>query len=100
RDDQPVGVDHPLGRTADPADLDDPPAFDADIGAKARQTGAVHHRAILDYEIERHPLPPALSPEASEHPRLCVNPTRQCAGRRAALNLPRGPAYLPNCAPP
>ena len=38
RDDQPVGIDHPLRRGPDAADLDDPPVLDADIGAIARQS--------------------------------------------------------------
>ena len=46
RDDQPVGVDRALGGGADAADLDNPPAFDADIGAVARHPRAVHHGAV------------------------------------------------------
>src|SRR5436309_91087 len=42
RDDQPVGIDDPLRRRMDAADLDDPAAAEADIGAVARHPRAVH----------------------------------------------------------
>ena len=54
RDDQPVGVDHPLGGGADAADLDDAARRDADIGAIARHARAVHDGAVLDQQVERH----------------------------------------------
>src|SRR6266853_815849 len=81
RDDQPVRIDHALGRRADAADLDDPAVLDADIGAVARPARAVDDHAVLDDEIESHRAPP-------------VKPVQL---RRAARPLSTGSGIPPYC---
>ena len=54
-DEEPVGVDHPLGRLVDQAsDGGDPAARDADVGAVPRIAGAVDHAAAADQEVEHY----------------------------------------------
>src|SRR5581483_10841568 len=55
RDDVAFGVERLLRRGAvQAADLGDPAVLDADIGAKARQSGTVDQRAVLDDQVECH----------------------------------------------
>ena len=56
-DDAAVGIDRPLGGTAQFADLGDPAVLDADITAERRHPRAVDDPAVLDQEIVRHRYP-------------------------------------------
>jgi hypothetical protein len=72
-DDQPVGVDHPFGRGADAADLDDGAVRDADIGAITRQPGSVHHGAVFDQQVETHGISPIMTARLSRDRGRFVN---------------------------
>jgi hypothetical protein len=47
-DDQPVGIDRLRRAGTDPADLDNAAVPDPDIGAIARHSRSIHHRAVFD----------------------------------------------------
>src|SRR5262249_1865167 len=50
-------------RLQDATDGGDAPLLHAHVGAIARQTGAIHHPAILDHEVKGHPtVLPVLKP--------------------------------------
>src|SRR5260370_36225820 len=57
RDDAAVGVDRPLGRTAQFADLDDLSVFDRDIAAESWHPRAIDDAAGTDPQIIRHRYP-------------------------------------------
>src|ERR1700730_193761 len=54
RDHVAVGVDGLPARRSDTADEGDLAFLDADVGAIARQAGAVDHHAVLDHQIVAH----------------------------------------------
>src|SRR5262249_58124177 len=54
RDDEAVGVDHPLGRRAQAPHLDDAALPDAYVALIAWRARAVHDRSVADQEIEPH----------------------------------------------
>ena len=51
-DEEAARVDHALGRLVDAADLGDPAARDADVGAVPGIAGAVDHTAASDQDVE------------------------------------------------
>ena len=90
-DDQPVGVNGPFCRPVDAADLDDPAALDPDIGAIAGHSRTIHHRTVLDQQVEAHrDLLHRFGP-ASGHRSVAVNRGLRSARshRCPELSLPR-----------
>src|SRR5260370_29395960 len=67
RDGTAVGVDRPLGRTAQFADLDDLSVFDRDIAAESRHPRAIDDAAVTDQQIIRHHYPFRCSGHASNY---------------------------------
>jgi hypothetical protein len=75
-DQRTVSVDAPRRGVVDSSDVRDPPGIDGDVCCPRRSTGAVHHRAALDHEVEvRHRIPSVptrrrrLSHQVPVHPR-------------------------------
>ena len=58
RDDVAVSVEFLASFVGNPADLRDPPALDADIGAKPRHSAAVDHRTVTNDQVVGHDEPP------------------------------------------
>ena len=53
-DDGTLGVDRPLGRAVERADLDDAPVAHADIRPDRFAARTVDHEAAGDLQVERH----------------------------------------------
>jgi hypothetical protein len=61
RDEEAVGVDRVRrGGAREPTDLDDPAVLDRDVGTIAGETGPIYDRAVLDDQVVRHRVPPAV----------------------------------------
>src|SRR4029453_12406450 len=77
------GVDHLAGALTDAADRGDATLRHADVGAEARQAGAIDHRAVLDHQVVRHARsPPWVGGCGAEAP---LNHTR-CDAAPAAIS--------------
>ena len=57
RDDPALGVDRPVGGTAQFADLGDLAVLDPDIAAETRHPRPIDDAAVLDQQIVRHRYP-------------------------------------------
>ena len=67
RHDQPVGVDHAVRRTVDPADAGDPAVTHGDVGSASRPAGAVDHEPAANDQIPRHRALPLVEIRHGEH---------------------------------